>query len=541
MSRRTLIKTAAAASATASSFSAAASAKKADPHPILGDGAARRRTDAAKIRLDASRANLKADLPSQKTNGDDGFADRRASFTKTLPHNAFGEVDPSAYNALLKALGSADPADFEAIPLAPTATRRLANPQGAYKFDLVGRDSHSTFMRPAPVFAGSETAAEMGELYWKALCRDVPFESFSTSPLVAAAVSDLNAFATPVGPRIGGQITPQTIFRGETEGDLAGPYVSQFLVKPIPFGNSTIEQRYDVPAPGDDHMTSLSSWLKIQNGEGPQSLVTGNKRYISDARALGEYVHRDFTFQSYQSAALILLGIPGSFDLGNLYNSASTEGAFVSLGGPDVLDLVAKAGQLALTGAWYQKWLVHRRLRPEVYGGRLHLQMEGVRDYDLPAEIAASDGVLRTRFAHGTSFLPQAFPEGSPTHPSYPAGHATIAGACCTVLKAFFEESMAYPNPQVPDASGQVLMPYTGTLTVGGEIDKLANNISLGRDWAGVHYRSDGVDGLLVGEQQAIRLLQDYSLTYNESFGGFTLTTFGGQRININEGNVTPV
>jgi hypothetical protein len=79
---------------------------------------------------------------------------------------------------------------------------------------------------------------------------------------------------------------------------------------------------------------------------------------------------------------------------------------------------------------------------------------------------------------------------------------------------------------------------YSGTLTIGDEINKLANNIALGRDWAGVHYRSDGVDGLLVGEQQAIGLLQDYSRTYREQFAGFNLTKFDGTRITINSGAV---
>ncbi|MEM7163573.1 MAG: hypothetical protein AAF487_14165, partial [Bacteroidota bacterium] len=38
-------------------------------------------------------------------------------------------------------------------------------------------------------------------------------------------------------------------------------------------------------------------------------------------------------------------------------------------------------------------------------------------------------------------FLPMAFPEGSPMHPAYGAGHATVAGACVTILKAFFDTS----------------------------------------------------------------------------------------------------
>jgi len=53
-----------------------------------------------------------------------------------------------------------------------------------------------------------------------------------------------------------------------------------------------------------------------------------------------------------------------------------------------------------------------------------------------------------------------------------------------------------------------------------------------------VHYRSDGVDGLLVGEQQAIGLLQDYSRTYREQFDGFNLTKFDGTSIVINGGEL---
>lgn len=54
---------------------------------------------------------------------------------------------------------------------------------------------------------------------------------------------------------------------------------------------------------------------------------------------------------------------------------------------------------------------------------------------------------------------------------------------------------------------------------------------------AGVHYRSDGA-GLAVGEVMAIGLLQDYSLTYNERFDGFSLTLFDGRRVRIVGGEV---
>lgn len=508
--------------------------------PIFGGNRSRRSAQALQLRNQAARFYNQNFLGRQENNGDEAlYLDFRGSFTKALPHNHLGEVDPAAYQGLLNALESGEPSDFEQIQLSPQANRKLANPQGAYKFEMTGRDSHGTFMRPAPAFASAETAAEMGEVYWKALLRDVPFIDYDTNADVAAAVADLNAFSETVGPKDGGVVTTGTVFRGETPGDLVGPYISQFLFKPITMGNIVIEQRYPTPAPGDDFMTTKVDWLAVQNGVAPPPLVKGNPRYISDARALGEYVHVDFSYQAYQAAALILLGTPGVFDISNPYNTSATQGGFVSLGGPDVLDLVAKAGNLALTGAWYQKWLVHRRLRPEMYAGRLHHQLTGAKDYGLPAEIADSDAVSRTFSNFGTYFLPMAFPEGSPTHPAYPAGHATIAGACVTVLKAFFEESAILPNPVEASADGSALLPWAGApLTVGGELNKLANNIALGRDWAGVHYRSDGVDGLLVGEQQAIGLLLDYSLTYTETFDGFTLTRFDGTSIQIVNGEI---
>ncbi|NKI33931.1 vanadium-dependent haloperoxidase [Wenzhouxiangella sp. XN79A] len=506
----------------------------------FGPDAARRNSSLFRMRTAAARSHLQSFIGIQTVNGDDAlYADYRGSFTKTLPHNAFGEVDPAAYRSLLDALESGDYDDFEAIPLSPEADRKLANPQGAYKYELTGLDSHATWMRPAPAFASAETAAEMGEVYWKALLRDVPFSAFDTDPDVAAAVADLNGFSETVGPREGGAVTTTTVFRGETPGDLVGPYISQFLFKPVPMGNLVVEQRYPTPAPGDDYMTTRAEWLAVQNGVAPPPLVKGNPRYISDARALGEYVHVDFSYQAYLNAALILLGLPGVRDVSNPYNSSATQGGFVSLGGPDVLDLVAKAANLSLTGAWYQKWLVHRRLRPEVYAGRLHFQIEGDRNYGLPAEIVNSEAIARVRSRTGTAFLPMAFPEGSPTHPAYPAGHATIAGACVTVLKAFFEETAELPEPVVASVDGSELLPWTGeALTVGGELNKLANNIALGRDWAGVHYRSDGVDGLLVGEQQALGLLADYTRCYNELFDGFSLTRYDGTAIQIVGGEI---
>jgi hypothetical protein len=130
--------------------------------------------------------------------------------------------------------------------------------------------------------------------------------------------------------------------------------------------------------------------------------------------------------------------------------------------------------------------------------------------------------------------LPQAFPEGSPLHPSYGAGHATVAGASVTILKAFFDESFVIPDPVEAAADGTSLIPYTGTaLTVGGELNKLASNVALGRNFGGIHWRSDATESLKLGEELAIRYLTEERACCNERFDGYTLTKFDGTTVTI--------
>ena len=63
---------------------------------------------------------------------------------------------------------------------------------------------------------------------------------------------------------------------------------------------------------------------------------------------------------------------------------------------------------------------------------------------------------------YGTYLLCQAFPEGSPTHPAYPTGHGTVAGACITVLKFFFDCDQPFASLSAP-----VLRPYPDGLSLG--------------------------------------------------------------------------
>jgi len=80
------------------------------------------------------------------------------------------------------------------------------------------------------------------------------------------------------------------VFRGETSGDLVGPYLSQFLWLDIPYGIKTIEQRYPVPNRDQSFLTDYSEWLACQRGGRPRSRLAfdATPRFICNARELAE-------------------------------------------------------------------------------------------------------------------------------------------------------------------------------------------------------------------------------------------------------------
>ncbi|MFK8011148.1 MAG: vanadium-dependent haloperoxidase [Marinicellaceae bacterium] len=493
-------------------------------------------------RVRAIGANLldAFEQPEQEVNVDElnipGFV---GNFSKTLAHNNLGEVDENAYLLLVDGLATGD---FSQVVLSDQADRKLANPTAFRSLELHGGFPETTRITKAPETQSAHAAAEMIEVYWQALTRDVPFSQYGSSSMIASAVADLNNASYSIGPTTGGSVTSADIFRGSTFGDSEGPYISQLLTLPFNYGASYVEQRYTQPVANLDYMVDFDEFLAIQNGAAPSVQETfGGMRYIQNNRDLANYVHTDVLFQAYYNGTMILLQSGGLVDDNSPFAGSSVEGGFVTFGGPDILSMVVTAARMALTGAWYHKWL-HRKLRPEAYAGLVDVQRRGLADYGLHSDIMSSSAVSQTLQKQGNALLSQTYPEGSPTHPSYPAGHACVAGACTTVMKAWFKEDALFPNPMEPNSSGTALVPLNNVdLTVGGEINKLANNISIGRNAAGVHYRSDGEQGMYAGEQQAIGLLRDYSLTYSNAFDGFQLTKFDGTRIKIYDGKVIEI
>ena len=417
----------------------------------------------------------------------------------------------------------------------------------------------------------------------------------------------------------GADIRLQTLFRSGLYDEALGPLVSQFFIQPIGYGVQTIDQKEVPYIAKRDFLITHGDWLLAQNtGRDKYGRDYGNcnnyadqrncpanmyypttngaadgpviKRYISTMRDIARFVNRDALHQAYFNAALFLLGIGAPLDAGNPYrgNRYSREGGFATLDGPDLLTLVSEVSSRALKVVWRQKWLVHRRCRPEVYGGLLQMQRKGymgeMRAYGLPETVQACnnfDNALNDTLAavasHNaaqnggteTLFLPMAFSAGSPNHPAYGAGHATVAGACVTALKAWFDEDAKLADvfaranagfPKDPPAGElKLLQPgyrqdggtledfcepqqYTGPdadeMTVGGELNKIASNVAMGRSMGGVHWRSDNTRSLRLGEQVAIEILRKRTMEYAERPVSFTFRAFDRHMVHITQGQV---
>ncbi|MEO1092661.1 MAG: bromoperoxidase [Pseudomonadota bacterium] len=591
------------------------------------------------------------------------------NFSKGLPHDVFGIVEPDAFRRFFSAINAPDrsfdvplgpvdaPVDTHRPPHVPAGydpgasvrtfltreaqdpgeVRRWESPVAGHVYDLEGPDAGSVGMSPAPRLGSDELAAEMAEDYAMALLRDEPFARFDDAdPRLAAWASALGAMPwfDPEGDprdtggsqiseqaarrraarrRPGAPLSPGTMFRGSSPGCFDGPYLSQFLLQgtaariPDPtgamvspkdgyirYGAQRVDQRIEAHEQCVDYMQTWAAWLDVQNG----AAVDGRDRFerklrfITTPRDLASYVHFDALYQAYLNACLLLLAAGASGDAGLPEHGgrgrAVTRAGFATFGGPHILTLVTETATRALKAVRRQKFNYHLRARPEALGavatlaanGHAHrlgvaeqpaiahcekLRQACFGDVDLMARIAAANAAADAEHERPAELpnigaynylLPMAFPEGSPMHPAYGAGHATVAGACVTVLKAFFEifdghtswtplqlarigvsspkEPAPFARCYVPSDDGKKLVdkgPSDG-LTLVGELNKLAANTAIGRNMAGVHYYTDYYDSLRMGERIAIGILHEQMITYPESVR-MRMTSFDGDRITL--------
>ena len=359
----------------------------------------------------------------------------------------------------------------------------------------------------------------------------------------------------------------------------------------ITYGSLIIDQRGLTHKNCLDYMTDWPSWLDVQNGANLKGadVFEEDRRFITTPRDLATYVHYDALYEAYLNAALILLGSGAKHSKGFPEPSPSgNRDAFATFGGPHILSLVTEVATRCLKAVRRQKFNYHRRARPETIGGRFTLSCLGAGEYlgcaedaftkslkEIPPqlqkaivkhnELQNTDAMQNMRHIKCDAFnlqgidvdkfnacnllLPMAFPEGSPMHPAYGAGHATVAGGCVTMLKAFFEmfedcdsnverklvDGNGDPIIFVPNDDGTRLVKDKKTkeaLTIQGELDKLAANISIGRNMAGVHYYSDYYDSLRMGERVAVGILMQQAPTYGD-YVDTTFKSFDGDMITI--------
>ena len=488
----------------------------------------------------------------QPGNGDEArFTDFSGSYSKALLHTSLGIPSSAAYLSLKHAYETRDHADFNNVIVGTPGggpNSKLNGPQVALAFDLEGMDSHATIIPPAPSVASAQTAAEQVEHYWASLLCDVPFTEYATNPLVGQAVADMNNmsfFASAANNQCPFPITRQNLFRGQFvpgDGNVKGPYVSQFMIQPTYYGVQFLDQHYRTCLPagggGFNYMTSVSEYQLVQNGgdSGRTLVIDPVARYVRNGRDLTCYTNVDVLYQGYFTAFLILAGLGAAPNPGSPYVGSRTQKAFATFGGPDAAATLAEMATRALKASWFHKWIKDMRMRPEEYGALVHARKTNANPLPqaaaaLHSDVLNSASLPLTFDAYGTYLLPQAFPEGSPTHPCYPTGHGTVGGACCTLLKFFFNGSQklrtlftnAGRDIYEPSTDGLSLNTYAGAdannIDINGELNKLAWNISVGHGiHAGIHFRSSTYWSILLGEQVALSVLQDRAKSYNEPF-----------------------
>jgi hypothetical protein len=558
-------------------------------------------------------------------------------FSKTLTHNSKNMASKADLDQLLDYFQAPTLAKLKVLPQHANSVRSLEDPTGGLGFEPQGRDTFTNVISKSVANGGefipsrsAEGAAEMMEVYAHMVLRDMDVNATSHT-VKDAAMSNLQATGSDVTKQrvmnalnaVGAAVAAtgksvnypypvnaQNLFRGAGAGEQVGPYISQFLLRNIGFGNATFEQKYQ---PEADHVKSITpnGFLAMQNGvTGGGIVAQGSARHLTTFRDVGSLVHNDPAFGLYFNAALIA-GKTGR----NGFDASATRGSnFLDTGGPDYLTTIASVTRGALRAAWGTKWQMALKVRPEVYAARYQwmkdqarsdtgmvavgfddllgngysaaaglssvnapgasgdlLQIVDAQNKSKIADRIAAINALASPTAEETAekaelealanttnlFLNGLYREGSPTHPAFPAGHATVAGACVTVMKAFlkthdkdtfvatkFESVYGADSATVGSASGQVM--YDGAdksdMTVQGELNKLASNVALGRDIAGVHYRCDGDCGLKMGEKYAISFLHSLAKSYYPDILTpicFLVQRFDNSFVRITENGVT--
>jgi len=357
--------------------------------------------------------------------------------------------------------------------------RRDIDSLSEYKFDkislslsddIIGNYNNTYRYSSLPSLNDHQLIMDMIQLYCMSLCRDIPFKDYISDSLIKKCVFSKS---TNVG----------NIFRGPIGSCIQGCYISQFLYVDINTGFFVQKQLYDTFV--RDYMKTSEESIAVQNGNFSNESIQSKKRYIITGRDIAHYVHSEDHYQTGYNTSLIL------FDLKVPLNYPFDKNTIHSF----IFQIINKA----LMVSSYHKWN-SLFLRPEAYSIQIN--------NSICKEILMNPVMKKLKSINGNYLLTQVYPEASPLSPSTPSNAATVIGASVTVLKFFFDNNYEL-NVYEPDNDGQNLIDTKKKTCVGDELNKLAFNISFGRNWAGVNYIMDSIRGLKLGETIAISCLKD--------------------------------
>lgn len=494
--------------------------------------------------------------PERKSNEEERTYEHKkynGSYHKAFQHDVItGELTyPDYYRDFRDALIENEQKRLANVPMDPSFQVKQTDPLGSLDTVLVGPPQSQIKHIEPPKLSSDAAAAEMVELYCQLLARDVPFTDYNSDMTISNILTYMNRpdvlnNLPDYAPK--GVINIQNLFKGITSGELYGPYISQLLYLNIPMGALTCEQKYNsYPTKADCLLSSqFDEWginrndmINIQNTNltNLPLLPTITPTYVYSGRSLAEIVHNDALYQLWYQASYILNSLNIKPNPG--WPVYPNQGTFISGGGlPNVLSSISGGISLSMKHAWYWKWQLYRRLRPETFSLWVDNIMNNIvpnTNYNI-SNVLLNNPVLSNVQQYNAAWndnssnsynLPLCYREGAPAHPAYPSGHATMSGACATILKILYDtnqpwSSLNLNNTRInplpgnivqSNSDGSSLIPYVNSdisnMTINSEINKLASNIAIGRNWAGVHYRTDAIEGLLLGEQVAVKYMED--------------------------------
>lgn len=594
-----------------------------------------------------------------------GYSDKLQTVVgahKGFDHDQYGELTPFGlenYKKWISALMEADLIKLEKIDgyrpsvTAPANPVRQAGVLEIFSGHSFGPTSVGITLPDAYPEFSNETAAELVENYCMNLCLDTPFSEYqkeidnphsnlhiAKNILNHPKIKQYSAHA----PDLRKGYTSNTIFRGTYEGNVYGPYVSQFFLANINVGKISAAdvpiwkrvQKYIAPKPLlEISADSAISWgftpgqaAALLNGLAKEEYKSASNdtkslkaenlehKFIYSGRTLANYVSDDPRSQAIYDTSLILADwdVPYNPGLGS-NRTLKKPNTYRNLIPTDLNRSPTTAEALSVlfsssthTVGYFWKYMTNRRVRAEANGLYVHNHLAGIKEYPWPTwfaeynnpegglkelwdAVANDNEAYRTKYGSLQEIASYTYHvqsrRGCPRHPSYPSVHACAIGGGIAALKVIYNgetKLSSLPVFQIQDKGGGVKgidsrianeediqfdvdfdLPNTplgtpiyleansdGTKlvvkkmtdimknnwTLNHEINKLASNVALARDWLGAHYRSDGMVTIPWAESVALRMFQDIiSLSYDDNVvdGGLdaphvTITKYDGKK-----------